>query len=134
MKIKIYVVTLITAFGVMVIGCKRVTSNDISGVYSRASNGVVDTLLLATNGTFQQTITATNGQQWSKTGSWVFAGETVEFDCFYSAFEVPDFKYSPRIVIPPKNYAMMVVGVERGRLSRNPEDLPWIKQQEKPGR
>jgi hypothetical protein len=122
-------VTLIAVLGMIFTGCKRVTSNDISGVYTRGSNGVVDTILLATNGTFQQTITFTNGQQWSKTGSWIFAGETVEFDTFYSAFEVPDFKYSANIVIPPKSYAMQVLWVEKGRLLKNPEDLAWIKRE-----
>ena len=123
---------LITTFGTMAIGCKRVTSNDVSGEYIRASNGIVDTVLLATNGTFQQTITFTNGQHWSKTGSWTFAGETVEFDAFYAAFDVPDFKYSAEAVIPPKAYSMEVLWVEKGRLLKSPEDLPWIKQESKP--
>jgi hypothetical protein len=121
-----YTASLITAVGMKSTGCKRVTSNDVSGVYTRASNGIVDTVLLATNGTFQQTITFTNGGQRGKTGSWNFAGETVEFDTFYEAFEVPDFKYSAEAVIPPKPYAMQVLWVEKGRLLKNPEDLPWI--------
>jgi hypothetical protein len=124
-------VTLFAAFAVTFSGCKRVTSNDVSGEYIRSSNGVVDTVLLATNRTFQQIITFTNGQQWSKTGSWNFAGETVEFDTFYLAFDLPDFKDTPEAVIPPKSGSMAVLWVEKGRLLRNQEDLPWIKQENK---
>ena len=122
-KLLYYTVTLLSTFGIMSTGCKRITSNDVSGAYIRSSNGVVDTVLLATNGTFQQTITFTNGEHWNKTGSWSFAGETVEFDTFYVAFDVPAFKYSAEVVIPPKPYAMEVLWVEKGRLlkkSRRP--------------
>jgi len=129
MRTLLYASLLVCAFGGVFIGCKRITSNDVSGVYIRSSNGVADTILLATNGIFHQTITFTNGQQWSKTGSWSFAGEIVEFDTFYLAFDVPDFKYSPEMVIPPKALSMEELWVEKGRLSKRPDDLPWLKQE-----
>jgi hypothetical protein len=116
------------ACGIIFAACKPVTSIDVSGIYTRATNGVVDTISLATNGTFKQTITFTNGQQWSETGSWNFGGQTVEFDKFYSAFQVPDFKYNAAVVIPPKPLAMQVLWVERGRLLKSHEEPVWVKQ------
>src|SRR5438045_4073415 len=97
---------LFSAFGIVLAGCKPITSVDISGVYARSSNGVIDTIVLATNGTFHQTITYTNGGQWTNSGSWAFDYDVVKFDVFYSAFDVDPFKHSAFIVIPPKPYSM----------------------------
>ena len=119
---------LCSAIAIVLAGCKPVTSWDISGVYTRSSNGVVDTIVLATNGTFQQTITYTNGVRWAKSGSWVFDFEVVKFDGFYSAFDVDPFKHTVFIVIPPKPYSNETLWVKRGTLLKDSEQPIWIKQ------
>ena len=120
------------ATGVLLVSCKRITSADVSGVYIRSSNGVVDTLILVTNGTFQQTITF-DGASWKGSGSWKFSGEIVEFDKFYSAFEIgPDpNKINAVVVIPPKLGTMEFLWVEEGKLLKNSIQPIWFKQPKK---
>ena len=122
---------LCTAILFFLSGCKPITSMDISGVYIRAANGVVDTLILATNGSSQQTITFTNGGQWTKNSSWKFSGEVVTFDEFYEAFEIDPSKTGnivPILVIPPHPYSTDVLWVEQGKLLKNPEEPIWINR------
>ena len=122
------------AFAILTIllgGCGRITSADVSGIYRRSRDGVVDTIILAPSGTFQQTITFTNGEMWTNSGSWKFSGQVVEFDKFYEAFEIdPDpNKVDAVMVIPPKLGANEVLWVENGRLLKNSVQPIWSKQQ-----
>jgi len=115
---------------IILTGCKPITSVDISGVYIRSANGVVDTLTLATNGFSQQTVTFTNGGQWTKDRTWKFSGEVVKFDEFYEAFDFapPHDGVKIVVVIPPQPAATMVLWVKNGKLLRNPEEPIWIKR------
>ena len=131
-QLHIKIVALIISAALLA-GCNRITSVDISGVYSRSGDGVVDTLTLATNGTFQQKITFTGGGVWTNNGSWTFSGQVVTFDQIYEAFEIkPDpSKVYAGPVIPPRPAADEVLWVEKGRLLKNSVEPIWLKQQTK---
>jgi hypothetical protein len=106
-------------------GCKPVTSADISGAYSRQGNGITDTLILSNNGTFQQTITYTNGNQWLKSGTWVFKSQVIELSQFDSSF---DFEHKA-ITIPPLVFSPQPLWVEKGTLIRNEYEPKWLKRE-----
>ena len=108
--------------------CRPITSRDISGVYIRSSQGVVDTIILATNGSFQQTITYKNEGPWTKNGSWIFDYDVVRFDTFYSAFNFDSVKPEVLITIPPEPFSMEVLSVEKGKLIKNSIFPIWFKQ------
>ena len=116
---------------VLLEGCKRITSADISGIYRRSNDGVIDTVVLETNGTFQQTITSASGGPWIKSGSWKFGGQVVEFSEFYEAFTYDTVKRHAVIVIPPESGASEVLWVEEGKLLKNSVEPIWLKQQAK---
>ncbi|WP_150107385.1 hypothetical protein [Pedosphaera parvula] len=122
---------LCAAVVVLSTGCNRITSLDISGVYVRARDGVVDKIILAANGSFQQTITFTNGGPWTTSGSWKFNGATVELDTFYDTFDIGRYnnKMDAVAVIPPQFFASACfLEVQEGKLLRNSVEPIWIKQ------
>jgi len=122
---------LCAAVAVLSTGCKRITSLDISGVYVRARDGVVDQVILAPNGSFQQTITFTNGGPWTTSGSWKFHGEVVELDAFYDAFDIGHShnEVDGVAVIPPHFFASACfLEVQEGKLVESSVEPIWIKQ------
>jgi len=114
-------------------GCSRVTKDEISGVYICSKDGVVDTIELNTNGSFTQKITFGNEEPWTIHGFWTLNTETVELDRFYLSFDLGNHLKVIRI-IPPHEYSMGVLWIERGQLKRElGETLPfWIKQTNNP--
>jgi len=107
--------------------CRPASSTDISGVYIRSRDGVVDTLILATNGTFQQTITYGNESPWTKNGLWTLNYQVVQFNTFYEAFDFEAAKGTFKL-IPPESYAMETLWVERGKLVKDQVFPIWFKQ------
>jgi hypothetical protein len=120
--------TVLAASSALVfLGCDpaTITRTDVSGVYSRQKDGVIDTLVLNTNGDFQQTITYTNGGKWTRSGSWEISNQVVNLGASYSAF---DFEHKT-IVIPPKAFSMQTLLIEKDSLVVNRYEPIWFKKE-----
>jgi hypothetical protein len=114
--------------GILCACCKPLIRNDISGVYIRSYDGVVDTIVLNANGTFQQTITYKKEGPWIKSGSWELDWQVVHFDYLYYAFDYDSVKHKPFIVIPPEQFATATLWVEKDKLLKDPIFPIWFKQ------
>ena len=116
-------------FGLLIFiaGCSRNRSNEICGTYSFFNDGVTDTLTLYTNGTFLQIVNYTNGQNWTLNGSWELHSENIQFDKFFSVFDLDPIKGKIIMVTPPVRCSLENLWVEKGRLLKDPAFPIWNK-------